>query len=206
MIHFFSGLFGGKETWSSYQQLGVNRIYDITELPEKIDSEDILIGYSLGGRIALKLASEMNFNIKKLILLSAHPGLDEAEKPTRQIWEDNILKQMDTLGTERFLKYWDTLNIFTQSQVKKELSDATFKIHRDSFDLHRLSLQKNYLPEMILNKYKVTYIYGKHDEKYSQLGHKLKSHAIRCIEIDTDHRVYLKPNLLIPILQRELIS
>ena len=204
MIHFFSGLFGDAETWCSYQHLGENRIYNISDLPGKINSEDILIGYSMGGRIALQLASDVNFQFKKLILLSAHPGLNETEKPDRQIWENNILEKMDRLGPKKFLEFWETLDIFSQGQVQKELSKENFTAHRHYFDHLRLSMQKNYLPEMILHKHKITFIYGNHDAKYSKLAQKLRSNEINCIEIDSDHRVYLKPKLLIPIPQREL--
>jgi pimeloyl-ACP methyl ester carboxylesterase len=204
MIHFFSGLFGSDENWNAYQQLGENRVHAVTDDPKHIAPEDVLIGYSMGGRIALKLSSDLKFKIKKIILLSVHPGLDVSERPERKAWEDQILDKMDRLGQEKFLEYWDTLGIFSQSQVKKDLSEITFKTHRDCFNRFRLSQQKNYLSEMIQHHHKITYIYGKHDEKYAKLAQKLKDNSISCLEVDADHRVLLKPNLLLPLLQQEL--
>ena len=205
MIHFISGLFCGTEIWDPYMQIGNGHRYDLQHLPKDITSEDVVVGYSMGGRIALKLASDFNFGLKKLILLSAHPGIEEDEKPERKKWEDEILKKMDTLGSAKFLKFWDTQGLFNQSQVNKDISQEVFKANRDFFDQYRLSEQKNFLKEMINHKDKITYIYGKDDEKYSEIAKKLSSHSIRCIEINADHRVYLKPESLLPILKRELV-
>jgi 2-succinyl-6-hydroxy-2,4-cyclohexadiene-1-carboxylate synthase len=205
MIHFISGLFCGTEIWDPYLQIGNGRRYDLHHLPKDITSEDVVVGYSMGGRIALKLASDFNFGLKRLILLSAHPGIEEDEKPERKKWEDEILKKMDTLGSAEFLKFWDTQGLFNQSQVNKDISQEDFKANRGFFDQYRLSEQKNFLKEMIKHKDKITYIYGKDDEKYSEIANKLSSHSIRCIEINADHRVYLKPESLLPILKRELV-
>ena len=205
MIHFISGLFSGTEIWDSYQELGSSRLYDLEQLPTDIGHDDIVIGYSMGGRIAIKLASDFKFNIKRLILLSAHPGIEEHERPDRKIWEDQIIRKMDDLGADKFLKYWDTLDLFNQSQVSKDFSHEEFKAHRNYFDQYRLSEQKNYLPEMIRHKNKITFIYGKHDEKYLSIAKKLINSSIRCIEINADHRVYLMADSLLPILKRELV-
>ena len=205
MIHFISGLFGGADIWNPYLEIGDCRVYDLENLPTDVTEEDIVVGYSMGGRIATKLAIDLKFNIKRLILLSSHPGLEEQDKPNRKAWEDQIIQKMDTLGEDDFLKFWDTLDLFNQSQVNKKFPRELFKAHRNYFDSYRLSEQENYLPKMIEHKNKISFIYGKYDEKYSSIAKQLTSSSIRCIEVVSDHRVYLRPDSLIPILKRELV-
>lgn len=205
MIHFFSGLFGDDHIWEPYYSLGNFIVHKLDQLPNKINHDDTLIGYSMGGRMALKIASEQKFKIKKLILLSAHPGLENPdEKAKRAIWEDDIIQKMNTMDKNDFFAYWNSLEIFSQNKIKHTMSQESFDTHKNYFKLYRLSNQKNYLPEMILFKEKILYLYGCFDQKYSSLGNMLKGKSIRSVEVIGDHRIYLNHMELFPILKREL--
>lgn len=206
MIHFFSGLFGEDEMWSAYKDLGTSTVHKLNYHTTKFGPDDILIGYSMGGRLAMKLARDCNFNIKKLVLLSAHPGLDEAEKEERRKWEDDILIQMDTLGKDLFLKFWDSLPLFSLSHSSQNMTDLSFKMNREHFIQNRLSKQPNYLKDLENHKNKILYVFGKHDAKYANIANNLSSKSIKCIAINSDHRVYLRPEELVPLLKREISS
>ena len=204
MIHFFSGLFGEDEMWSAYKDLGTNLVHKLNNNSIKYSPNDILIGYSMGGRIAMKIARQCNFEIKKLVLLSAHPGLDEKEKGERRIWEDDILFKMDSLGKDHFLEFWDSLPLFSMSKTSKTMSDLSFSMNREYFIKNRLSEQPNYLKELELYSDKILYIFGKHDTRYANIAKELRLKSINCIAINSDHRVHLRPEELIPILKREI--
>lgn len=55
-----------------------------TEVPAGAD----VVGYSLGGRLALGLARALGRKVRSLVLESAHPGLAEEERAPRVEWDD----------------------------------------------------------------------------------------------------------------------
>jgi 2-succinyl-6-hydroxy-2,4-cyclohexadiene-1-carboxylate synthase len=205
MIHFFPGLFGDEHIWEPYFNLGNFIVHQLDQLPAKINDDDILIGYSMGGRLALKIASKQKFKIKKLILLSAHPGLEDSkERAKRVIWENDIIQKMNSMNKDDFLSYWNSLELFGHSEIKDTLTQDSFNKHKNYFQSNRLSKQKNFLPEMILYKKKILYLFGCFDQKYSSLAKRLRDQSIRCLEITGDHRIYLNHEQLLPILQKEV--
>lgn len=204
MIYYFPGLFCRDDMWKPYSALGESKVFDIDTDLLSISEDDIFIGYSMGGRIALRIAHELKFKIKKLILLSAHPGLENSEKSLRRQWEQNIIHQMRTLSSLEFFDFWDSIPIFSDSKVNREMTPEEFASHQIKFEKNLLSNQTNYLSSLVLHKEKVIYIYGKRDQKYKKIGEHLRSQSIPCIEVDSDHRTYLNDSYLIPLLQREI--
>ncbi|MCB8922948.1 MAG: 2-succinyl-6-hydroxy-2,4-cyclohexadiene-1-carboxylate synthase [Ardenticatenaceae bacterium] len=76
-----------------------------------------LLGYSMGGRLALYLATHYPHRFRALILESASPGLDgkpaRAERRTR----DNALaERIERDGIAPFVDYWETLPLWASQQ------------------------------------------------------------------------------------------
>ena len=75
-----------------------------------------LLGYSLGGRLALYLALYYADRFSSLILESASPGLAGTEERAERRRRDNVLAQrIEDEGIEWFVKYWEDLTLW-QSQ------------------------------------------------------------------------------------------
>lgn len=73
--------------------------------------EAILLGYSMGGRIALYTAFSGFF--RALILESASPGLaTEAEREQRQKSDNELAERIEREGVEAFIDYWEKLPLF----------------------------------------------------------------------------------------------
>ncbi len=67
----------------------------------------ILIGYSMGGRLAMRYAAEHPERIESLILISAHPGLtSEDEKKERLLSDAKWAKLLFDLPIDEFLHRW----------------------------------------------------------------------------------------------------
>lgn len=90
--------------------------------PEPVD----LVGYSLGGRLALAIAIAHPSHIRRLILLSARRGLDSvAERLERQAHDESWARLLETQGLEVFLDRWWQQPIFRGlSQVAPDILDA----------------------------------------------------------------------------------
>lgn len=66
-----------------------------------------LVGYSLGGRLALRLALRDPGRVRRLVLLGASPGLpDSAERARRRALDEQRASRLETQGLEAFLLDW----------------------------------------------------------------------------------------------------
>jgi 2-succinyl-6-hydroxy-2,4-cyclohexadiene-1-carboxylate synthase len=207
MIHFFPGLFCDESMWKPYLNLDHHHCHDLNDVESslmQIKPNDTLVGYSMGGRIALGLARRLNYKINKIILLSSHPGLNVSEIPLRRKWEDEIIEKMRNLDKDKFFEFWDSLPLFSQSRTKKEISEEVFKENGKLFIKHRLSEQDNYFNDLILNRKKILYVYGNRDEKYTQIGIELRTAGIKAIGLNADHRVHLAHKQLLSLLRKEI--
>jgi len=80
----------------------------------KIDAERfVLVGYSMGGRLALQYAAKNPKRVADLILISAHPGLQsEKEKQERQALDAQWAKLLFELPIDEFLSRWYDQSLF----------------------------------------------------------------------------------------------
>ena len=97
---------------------------------------DLLVGYSMGGRIALELASVRRELAPRLLLLCASPGLDDESERTRRAAEDDARAQ-EILhdGLDAFVERWYRLPIFapftrhasfSAARVRRAQGEAAF--------------------------------------------------------------------------------
>lgn len=72
-----------------------------------------LLGYSMGGRIALRLAVECPSRVRSLILESASPGIqDPSEREKRAAQDHRLAELIEMQGMDSFLKGWEMLPLF----------------------------------------------------------------------------------------------
>jgi 2-succinyl-6-hydroxy-2,4-cyclohexadiene-1-carboxylate synthase len=86
--------------------------------------EAVLLGYSMGGRIALYTAFSGFF--RALILESASPGLgDPAEREQRRISDEALAASIERDGVQAFIDRWEKLPLFaSQSRLPPEAREA----------------------------------------------------------------------------------
>ncbi len=77
---------------------------------------DILLGYSLGGRLALQAAVAEPEKFSRVIVLSAHPGLaTEGERKARRLQDAVWAERALTLPWAEFLHRWDAQDVLGAS-------------------------------------------------------------------------------------------
>jgi 2-succinyl-6-hydroxy-2,4-cyclohexadiene-1-carboxylate synthase len=65
------------------------------------------VGYSLGGRLCLRLALDRPELVRALVLIGASPGLDDpAGRAARRAADDRLAEELERVGLERFLDRW----------------------------------------------------------------------------------------------------
>jgi 2-succinyl-6-hydroxy-2,4-cyclohexadiene-1-carboxylate synthase len=78
--------------------------------------EAVLLGYSMGGRIALYSAFSGFF--RAVILESASPGLaNEEERKLRRINDEALAQRIECEGVAAFMDYWEKLPLFASQRA-----------------------------------------------------------------------------------------
>ncbi|MBY0122862.1 2-succinyl-6-hydroxy-2,4-cyclohexadiene-1-carboxylate synthase [Bacillus sp. S/N-304-OC-R1] len=91
----------------------LNNILDTLEI-----TQASILGYSMGGRLALTFAIKYPEKVKKLVLESSSPGLKtESEREARRIQDEQLACRIKDNGIEKFIDYWENIPLF-QSQKR----------------------------------------------------------------------------------------
>jgi len=76
-----------------------------------------LLGYSMGGRLALYLASHYPHRFRSLVLESASPGLATgAERAARRGSDEDLADWIEANGMEAFVDHWEQLPLFASQR------------------------------------------------------------------------------------------
>lgn len=141
----------------------------------------ILVGYSLGGRIALNyLKDKKDLNLKGLILESAHFGLvSSVEKNQRLKHDERWAKLFAIQNIEFTLSQWYQQKIFDDLTEDEQYDLIQKRKHNYGVYLANmllstsLSKQENNLETLKNNKLPTIYICGEKDQKYCKLSEQL---------------------------------
>ena len=71
-----------------------------------------LVGYSMGGRLALYLAARRPQRVLSLLTVGAHAGLDEAGRDGRRRGDEELARRIEKDGLGAFVDYWGGLPLF----------------------------------------------------------------------------------------------
>jgi 2-succinyl-6-hydroxy-2,4-cyclohexadiene-1-carboxylate synthase len=106
-------------------------VEDIKSLLDSLKVEKInLLGYSMGGRLAIAFAVTYPSRVSSLILESSSPGLKtEQERKQRAENDDRLAERILTEGMPAFVDYWESIPLFT---TQKSLPGALQREIRES--------------------------------------------------------------------------
>ncbi len=157
----------------------------LLRLIENLDNPPHLVGYSMGGRIALEFFELFHVKLGKLILESAHYGLDAGgEKELRKISDQNLFSHISTKKDfKSFLENWYSMPLFKGMAVDEIIQSklAHFPLlpsYQEALNLFSLGNQKNYVHFINEYKKKILYLAGIEDTKYCSLSEKLENKKI----------------------------
>src|SRR6266545_3927592 len=76
------------------------------------------VGYSLGGRLCLRLALDRPDLVRSLVLIGASPGLDDpAVRAARRASDEALAAELERVGLERFLDRWLAQPLFASLRL-----------------------------------------------------------------------------------------
>jgi 2-succinyl-6-hydroxy-2,4-cyclohexadiene-1-carboxylate synthase len=71
-----------------------------------------LVGYSMGGRLALQVATYAPDRLLSLVVMSAHAGLEPARRADRREEDEQLARRIESDGIEAFADEWSRLPLF----------------------------------------------------------------------------------------------
>lgn len=78
----------------------------------------VLVGYSMGARIALALAARFPARVRAVLAIGAHTGITSAtERAERLAWERGLVADLASRGLEAFVRGWEALPLFATQQA-----------------------------------------------------------------------------------------
>jgi 2-succinyl-6-hydroxy-2,4-cyclohexadiene-1-carboxylate synthase len=87
-----------------------------------------VVGYSMGGRLALHVAVRLPERTRSLLTIGAHAGLDDEARATRRQADEALAQRIEREGVEAFLRYWESLPMF--AGIKRRGPDFAAWLHR----------------------------------------------------------------------------
>jgi len=176
---------------------------------------DGLLGYSLGGRLALGILARYPERFRRSVIVSAHPGLaTEAERSQRREGDARFVRVLREQGLEAFVDRWQALPLWSTQQalsevVRREQREQRLRHTADglaeSLSQHGLAEMPDLRPLLAHVRADVHLLAGEHDGKFVELSRELS-------RIMTGAQLAIVPgaghNLLLerPALCRELLS
>ena len=85
----------------------------VARVLEQAPERFVLCGYSLGGRVALHVALAAPERVRRLVLVSASPGIeDAAERARRRAHDERLAGELEQEPFEQFIERWRTQPLF----------------------------------------------------------------------------------------------
>lgn len=143
-----------------------------------------LIGYSMGGRLALSLALLYPEQVKSLILESASPGLrTDAERKARVKSDEQLAQRIEKEGIPSFVDYWESIPMFHTQQALPLSDRQKIRWERLSHPEQGLAsslrfmgtgAQPSYWDRLHELRMPVMLLTGTEDEKFTSIARKMK--------------------------------
>lgn len=89
-----------------------------------------LVGYSMGGRLALHMAAHRPHRLLSLVTVGAHAGLDADARAGRRAGDDALAHRIEEEGVEAFARYWGGLPLFAGLERRGPAFVAQLKADR----------------------------------------------------------------------------
>lgn len=142
---------------------------------EKVEGPKCLIGYSLGGRLALHALARRPEIFSSAILVSANPGLSDQDQRAQRLMSDRVwADKFRKLPWADLVAEWNAQPVFSKtfpSQIELERFESDFdrELLAESLELWSLGYQFDFralLPQLNLP---LLFVTGEQDTKFTEL-------------------------------------
>ena len=158
--------------------------------------KSILLGYSLGGRLALHACLSRSDLWKSAIVIGADPGLESEEDKKLQLHRDrDWAERLKREPLQKVVDEWDAQSVFCgfENQAPRNLDEMNPDRLSHQFEVFSKGIQQNLVPKLAeLKNLQILFVSGEKDCRYQGIGEKLaKSSSVFRAEViaNAGHRV-----------------
>ncbi|MCH7322491.1 2-succinyl-6-hydroxy-2,4-cyclohexadiene-1-carboxylate synthase [Solibacillus sp. MA9] len=177
-----------------------------------------LLGYSMGGRVALSYAVKHPQNMEHLLLESASPGLVQAEeRAARKQADDQLAEIILQKGIESFVDKWENIPLFASqklltNEVQQEI--RTERLLQRAIGLANslrgmgTGVMPNLWDDLATLPIAVTLFTGELDEKFVALNQKMQNSLIHAKHLtipEVGHAIHVENPLKFATIVEEMI-
>jgi 2-succinyl-6-hydroxy-2,4-cyclohexadiene-1-carboxylate synthase len=143
----------------------------IKSMTSRLPASSVLVGYSMGARIALGCALNHALRLRALVLISGNPGLSDELRERRWTHDQQVCEQLCQLPIEQFLRQWYRQEVFslTEAQIESLVEDKR-DLNKHHFvrlmDCYSVAKQPNYWDRLGELTMPVLLVAGQRDPKY----------------------------------------
>lgn len=194
---------------------------DLAALLDALDVERAaVLGYSMGGRVALQLALAAPGRIAALVLESASPGIEDAGERAARVAADRALAEsIERDGLEAFVDRWEALPMWATQAALPDTVRQQLRAQRlrnstsglaNSLRGMGAGTQEAVLGRLGELSMPVLLIAGEHDAKYRQIARDMRDRIpnaqINIVE-GAGHAVHLeRPGAFAPLVKEFLTT
>lgn len=163
------------------------------------------VGYSMGGRVAMRVALQAPECLWALVLESASPGIaDPVERQTRVAQDTKLAARIRHEGVAAFANYWQALPLFASQSRLPEATRQALRIQRSQHTADGLAnslqglgagMQEPVLQRLRHLRLPVLLLAGALDDKYCGLANGMAT-LLPCSRVhvvpDAGHAVHLE--------------
>lgn len=160
----------------------------------------VLVGYSMGARIALHTALQSPHNVQALVLVSGTPGLrTKSERDDRKNSDNALAQYIEEIGVDTFIPEWLSNPMF--QRLPMELADIPRRCSNsarglaDSLRFAGTGTQASLWDQLPSLTMPVLVITGDNDEKFTEIARQMASaisHVEHRIMNDVGHTCHLE--------------
>jgi 2-succinyl-6-hydroxy-2,4-cyclohexadiene-1-carboxylate synthase len=159
-----------------------------------------LLGYSMGGRVAMEIAVRSPEVVESLLIESGNPGIPSARaRQERAFLDDQRAGRLRTESLHGFLEEWYSQSVFANLSDNQRSNWIEAALSNDSDELARAiagmspGRQRDLRAELAAVDMPITYVCGERDDAYVRIGQDLAARDARVaqrIMPDCGHAVH----------------
>ncbi|MGN7479658.1 2-succinyl-6-hydroxy-2,4-cyclohexadiene-1-carboxylate synthase [Solibacillus silvestris] len=179
-----------------------------------------LLGYSMGGRVALSYAIQFPSEITHLLLESASPGLSgEQQRNMRKQTDDALAENLMVHGIESFVDKWENIPLFASQKllpkhIQQEIREERIQQRAVGLANSLLGMGTGVMPALwgkplAALPMPVTLITGALDEKFVRLNDEMQKQIAKVHHItipEVGHAIHVENPTKFATIVKETIS